>query len=88
MLYFCNRLTETHTLIMAQKTDNVFLTNLIEDLPVKDNYRLGDTTSLIYCKHGSLTIELEQRTVKARGERPDDMHAAYVDTFVACVGRS
>lgn len=64
MLYFCNRLTETHTLIMAQKTDNVFLTNLIEDLPVKDNYRLGDTTSLIYCKHGSLTIELEQRTVK------------------------
>ena len=50
--------------IMAQKTDNVFLTNLIEDLPSKQNYRLGDTTSLIYCRAGSIQIELDQRSVK------------------------
>ncbi|MBQ2608518.1 MAG: hypothetical protein II588_04795, partial [Paludibacteraceae bacterium] len=49
---------------MAQKTDNVFLTNLIEDLPTKQNYRLGDTTSLIYCRTGSLQIELDHRSVK------------------------
>jgi len=49
---------------MAQKTDNVFLTNLIEDLPTKQNYRLGDTTSLIYCRTGSIQIELDHRSVK------------------------
>lgn len=54
----------THFVTMAQKTDNVFLTNLIEDLPSKQNYRLGDTTSLIYCKAGSIQIELEKRSVK------------------------
>lgn len=70
---------------MAQKTDNVFLTNLIEDLPTKQNYRLGDTTSLIYCRTGSLQIELDHRSVKLE---PNDLMIIMPRTLIRSLNAS
>ncbi len=46
---------------MAQKIDNVYLTGSIEDLSRLTNYRLGETTSLVYCRLGSVKVKMENK---------------------------
>ncbi len=64
---------------MAQKIDNVFLTSSIEDLSRKTNYRLGDTTSLIYCRKGSVRIKLESRELELQS---GDLQIVMPRTFI------
>lgn len=70
---------------MAQKIDNVYLTSSIEDLSRKTNYRLGDTTSLIYCRKGTMRIKLETKEVELHA---GDLQIIMPHTFVRSLSPS
>ena len=70
---------------MAQKIDNVYLTSSMEDISRKTNYRLGETTSLLYCRKGTMRVRLESRDIELR---PGDLQIIMPRTFIRSLSPS
>lgn len=48
---------------MALTSENVFLTNVVEELPKRTNYSLGDSMTFLYCEAGSMDITCNRKKI-------------------------